>query len=123
MGRDTRCSVAKVNLNRNVPELWNDNGKRKLNLNWFDNDWNRNYRFLGVRHSYFSPFLMEGVFCICCRFQAPSIRPTSSKTPLMCVYFLVSRHLDSQARSIRILIRSTLDIALSIKITFSEVLE
>jgi hypothetical protein len=56
MERNTRCSVAKVNLNRNVPELWNDNDRRKLNLNWFDNDWNDNYRFLGVRHSYFSPF-------------------------------------------------------------------
>ena len=123
MGGDTRCSVAKVNLNRNVPELWNDNGQRKLNLNWFDNDWNANYRFLGVRHSYFSPFLMEGVFCTCCRFHAPNIRPTSSRTPLIWVYFFVSRNLDSQARSKRIFTRSTRDIALSIKIIFSEFLE
>lgn len=39
------------NGNRNVPELnWNGD-KRKLNLNWFENDWNANYRFLAVRNS------------------------------------------------------------------------
>jgi hypothetical protein len=28
------------------------NGKRKLDLNWFDNDWNDNYRFAAVRESF-----------------------------------------------------------------------
>jgi hypothetical protein len=39
-------SVAKVNGNRNVPNLNKDGSKRNLNLNWWDNDWNGNYRFL-----------------------------------------------------------------------------
>lgn len=37
-----------VNGKRNVPELWNDSNDRNLDLNWFDNDWNSNYRFLAV---------------------------------------------------------------------------
>ena len=45
-------SVAKVNGNRNVHELNKDDSKRNLNLNWFDNDWNGNCRFLAVRHSH-----------------------------------------------------------------------
>ena len=36
------------NGNRNVAYLWNDNGNRKLNLNWYENMWNDNYRFLAV---------------------------------------------------------------------------
>ncbi|MEK7645319.1 MAG: hypothetical protein AAB391_03315 [Patescibacteria group bacterium] len=43
-------SVAKVNGNRNVPYLNKDGSKRNLNLKWFDNDWNANYRFLAVRY-------------------------------------------------------------------------
>ena len=35
---------------RNVPILWNDSNGRNLNLNWFENDWNSNYRFLAVRN-------------------------------------------------------------------------
>ena len=39
------------NGNLNVPELWNDNDGRKLNLNYDnpDNKWNENYRFLAFR--------------------------------------------------------------------------
>lgn len=44
-------SVAKIDGNRNVPYLNKDDSNRKLNLNWFDNDWNPVYRFLAVRHS------------------------------------------------------------------------
>jgi len=40
-----------VNGNRNVAYLWNDDNGRNLNLNWIDNDWNDNYRFLAVRKS------------------------------------------------------------------------
>jgi len=36
--------------NRNVPYLDNWNDKRKLNLNWWNDDWNRNYRFAAVRN-------------------------------------------------------------------------
>ncbi len=43
-------SIGKVNGNRNVPYLNRNDSKRNLNLNWWDNDWNANYRFLGVRH-------------------------------------------------------------------------
>lgn len=42
-------SVAEVGLDRNVPALWNDAGLRELILFWFDGDWVRDYRFLGVR--------------------------------------------------------------------------
>ena len=41
------------NGNRNVPYAWDNSGKRKLNLNYFENDWNDNYRFLAVRNSLF----------------------------------------------------------------------
>jgi len=46
-------SVGKINGNRNVPYLNRNDSKRNLNLNWWDNDWNANYRFLGVRHYYY----------------------------------------------------------------------
>ncbi len=46
-------SVCNMNGNRYVLELWNDNGKRNVNLNNCDDDWNPNYRFLRVRNSYF----------------------------------------------------------------------
>jgi len=49
-GTSHKGSVAKVNGNRNVPYLNRNDSKRKLNLNWFDNDWNPMYRFLAVRH-------------------------------------------------------------------------
>jgi hypothetical protein len=40
----------KINGNRNVPELWKNDAKRKLDLNWWKDDWNENYRFLGWVH-------------------------------------------------------------------------
>lgn len=51
-GASHEGSVAKVNGNRNVPYLNRNDSKRNLNLNWFDNDWNSDYRFLAVRHSH-----------------------------------------------------------------------
>jgi hypothetical protein len=47
--------------NRNVPYLNVNDDKRKLNLNWLDNDWNANYRFLAVR-KYFISRLSKGGF-------------------------------------------------------------
>lgn len=41
----------RLNGNRNVAYLWNDGLERNLDLNWFENDWNPNYRFLAVRNS------------------------------------------------------------------------
>lgn len=43
--------MTNVDGNRNVAYLWNDDNGRNLNLNWIDNDWNGNYRFLAVRKS------------------------------------------------------------------------
>ncbi|MFH1078587.1 MAG: hypothetical protein V1745_04915 [Patescibacteria group bacterium] len=40
-----------MNGNRNVAYLWNDDNGRNLNLDWIDNDWNDNDRFLAVRKS------------------------------------------------------------------------
>jgi hypothetical protein len=40
-----------------VPYLNVNDNKRKLNLDWFDNDWNAYYRFLGVRQFFIFPLL------------------------------------------------------------------
>jgi len=46
------------NGNLNVPYLYSNADERNLNLNYFENDWNENYRFLGRRNFlYFSTFL------------------------------------------------------------------
>ncbi len=45
-------SVCEVNGNRNVAYLNRNDVKRNLNLNWWDDDWNGNYRFLAVRYSF-----------------------------------------------------------------------
>ena len=59
-------SKTNVNGNRNVAYLWNDDNGRNLNLNWIDNDWNDNYRFLAVRislHVYLNTLILwMGVF-------------------------------------------------------------
>lgn len=57
MGDILRISVWRnPNGKRNIPYLnWNGN-ERYLNLNWFENDWNENYRFVALRKSFlFSP--------------------------------------------------------------------
>ena len=38
------------------------NGKRKVNVNQNDNDWNDNWWFAGVRNSLISPLLWPGSF-------------------------------------------------------------
>jgi hypothetical protein len=104
--------------NRNVPELnWNDS-KRKLNLNWFDNDWNGNYRFAGVRNFLFFRQL-AGVFWLVCLRQPPSILPTSSKDSAKRVYFLLSKYLCSQAICRKKFRRFNLDIDREIRTIFS----
>ena len=49
-----------LNGNRNVPYLndWND---RKLNLNWWNDEWNDNYRFLAVRNFLFWLIILGGL--------------------------------------------------------------
>lgn len=44
-------SVMKRNDDRNVPYLNLNGNKRNLNLNWWSNNWNGNYRFLAVSNS------------------------------------------------------------------------
>jgi len=49
------CTIGSVwqnpDSNRHVPYLnWNSD-ERNLNLNWFENDWNENWRFAAVRKS------------------------------------------------------------------------
>ncbi|MFA5163524.1 MAG: hypothetical protein WC441_03270 [Patescibacteria group bacterium] len=46
-----------ANGNRNAPYLDVDDNRRKLNLNWFDNDWNENCRFLAVCKYFVFPLL------------------------------------------------------------------
>ena len=55
-------SVAQIGDNRHVAYLDRNDRKRKVNLNWFDNDWNANYRFLAFRKSFHSPFKTEFSF-------------------------------------------------------------
>lgn len=43
---DSPHNSAKVHGNRNVPYLNRNSSKRNLNLNWYDNKWNENCRFL-----------------------------------------------------------------------------
>jgi hypothetical protein len=43
------------NGNVNVPYFYRNNGKRNLNLNWIDNEFNSNCRFLVSRQSLYSP--------------------------------------------------------------------
>lgn len=84
-------SVCELNGKRNAPYLNEDGDRRKLNLNWFDEDWNDYYRFAGVRNSsHFSP-AFAGEFCFTsCPFQPPSIFPISSKCRDRTIYFLLS---------------------------------
>ncbi len=113
----TRCVV---NGNRNVPNLNDWNSKRNLNLNWFENDWNDNYRFLAVRYCLaFSGNYFSGVLFKVCRRQPPSIRPASSMCSERCVYFLLSIDLVSQASCSMSFNRSTLAMHLSSKTSFS----
>ncbi|MCX6786943.1 MAG: hypothetical protein NTY93_00210 [Candidatus Kaiserbacteria bacterium] len=42
-------SVAEVDGDRNVPCLDRDGSYRRLDLNWWSDDWDPNYRFLAVR--------------------------------------------------------------------------
>ena len=53
--------------NRHVPYLnrWNDD-RRNLNLNYLENDWNGNYRFLAVRNFYHFSLdnFISGEFCL-----------------------------------------------------------
>jgi hypothetical protein len=117
-------SVAVIDDNRNVAYLNRNDSKRDLNLNNFDNDWNRNYRFLAVRHySFFSRELFSGVLFANCRRHPPSILPISNICSDMRVYFFVSSARMSQASSSRSLKRSTLDIHLSRSIIFSAISE
>ncbi|MCX6786408.1 MAG: hypothetical protein NTU85_01135 [Candidatus Kaiserbacteria bacterium] len=63
-GTSHNGSVAKVNGNRNVPYLNRNDSKRNLNLNWWNNDWNSDYRFLAVRHFLdFLPSFNRREFC------------------------------------------------------------
>lgn len=79
-GAFARGSVAKVNGNRNVPCLNRNDAKRNLNLNWWGNDWNGNYRFLAVRHCQdFSRPSRTGVLFASCRLHPPSILPISAR--------------------------------------------
>lgn len=76
-------SVAGVNGNPNVPYLWSDANERNVDLNWRDDDWNANYRFLAVRHFHDFPARSPCVtrvfsFCASCRRHPPSIFPASA---------------------------------------------
>jgi hypothetical protein len=87
------------NGNRNVLYLNRNGAKRNLNMNWFDNQWNRNYRFAARRPRnflHFSP-ACAGEFCFAsCPFHPPSCLPTSSSGIESAAYRLFSSDPDSQ---------------------------
>ena len=84
----TNCSVwQNPNGNRNVPYLNNWNDKRNLNLNWYDNDWNDNYRFLAVRKT---------DHLVSCLIHPPINFPISIRRMEIAAYFLASRTFISQ---------------------------
>jgi hypothetical protein len=114
-GASHKGSVAKVNGNRNVPELNKDGSERNLNLNWFDNDWNPIYRFLAVRHFHdFSRYSTGGSFV--CELLAPSaehspdvskmLRKTGVFLRIKCLHLHASCR-SSFKRSTRAIQRST----------------
>lgn len=91
------------NGNRNVPYLWNDSGERNLNLNWRENDWNEDYRFLAFR---------EHIHCFSCFFHPPIILPTSARGMDTAAYFFASSIFTSQPirkRSFRRLVENPTD--------------
>lgn len=55
---------AQVNGNRNVVYLNRNDAKRNLNLNNWDDDWNDNWRFLGVATIPVSPRTRSGEFSV-----------------------------------------------------------
>ncbi|MEI6396725.1 MAG: hypothetical protein WCO48_01470 [Candidatus Taylorbacteria bacterium] len=113
-------SVGRVYVFRHVPYLFGGSSARGLNLSWWDNDWNSNYRFLAVRYyQRFSCGLSAGVLFISCLFQPPSIFPISAKFSDKVIYLLLSIAFISQASCRRSLIRSTLTILIFICGCFS----
>ena len=93
------------------------NGKRNVNCNHNDNDWNDNWFLSGVPASrnslHFTPAPHgAGVFCfVSCPFHPPSILPTSSSGSESAAYFFVSSDLVSQSTSNRTFSVSSLRIA------------
>ena len=63
-GAPHKGSVAKVNSNRNVPYLNRNDSKRNLNLNWWNNDWSPDYRFLAVRYFHDFSRANQREFCL-----------------------------------------------------------
>lgn len=68
------------NGNRNVPYLDWDSVERKLNLNWLENDWNAEYRFVAVCNIFCFPSCLGGF-----------ILWISSSRPTSCRFHLVSQ--------------------------------
>jgi len=83
--------------NLNVLVLNENVGKRNLNLNWFDNRWNRHYLFAGVRNLLYFLSLKAGVSFDNCFLQPPSIFPISFRCSEREIYFLLSSAFISQA--------------------------
>jgi len=81
------------NLNdRNVAYLWDVSGRRNLNLNWLENDWNAKYRFAAVRNLLYFPSFTEGFLLKTIpRIQPPSIFPVSFNFSENNIYFLLSK--------------------------------
>src|SRR3989344_4944469 len=89
--RDPNGNLDVLVLNRN-------GAKRELDYNWFDNRWNRNYRFAArrLRNSLHFSSALAWEFCLLsCPLHPPSILPVSSTFMERTEYFLVLRDLLS----------------------------
>jgi len=88
-----------ANGNPQALNLWSNDDKRKLNLNYckLQNRWNRNCVFARRNLFHFSPYLL-GEFCFCSwPYQPPSILPISSIFTDRAIYLLSSRDFVSQS--------------------------
>ena len=74
------------------------NGKRNVNVNQNDDDWNDDWWFSVRRNSLHFSLASAREFCfVSCPYQPPSIRPTSSSFSAKARNFLVSSDLVSKS--------------------------
>jgi len=104
------CIWQNPNGNHNVPYLDNWSDKRKLNLNWLDNDWNENCRFLAFRKFLYSS-ASSGSFFFVSLIHPPSILPISSRSAETAMYLLLSTALICQAICRKNFAKSSLEFA------------
>lgn len=108
---------------RYVPELWSNSDKRNLNINYFDNRWNRDYRFLAVCNSLCFSTFFKGGFHFNDLIHPPNIFPISFNLSESFIYFLLSKDFISHEICRKNLSRSNFTEAFLSEINFSNLSE